>query len=170
MWWAMRLCFLLVTGIIFTFQASIAQEIKYSTPPVCINNNVICKNSNEIPTCLVLNSKVHIETTINEAGEKTNRFQPSCKNQFNDLIPSCFDLNSNLDEAPGGVVLECIEFVKCNSDEKSNKVIANCSGGKVPKCLGNNDLPNCEVEDVCKNNSIPVCDYIWEASAALNRG
>lgn len=171
MWWAKSLFLLFTIEMIFSCNISLAQGIQYSTPPVCIKNKVICSNSNEVPTCLVLHPKVHIENILNVDGKNMNRYQPSCKGLYNNLVPSCIDIYSKhstkLVDAPTDVILDCVEFVKCYSKKDSKKIISECSNGKVPKCLGDNDLPNCAEENICKNNSLAICDYIWEANASI---
>lgn len=142
---------------------SFAQTIKYSMGPACKNSKVACPNSNEIPTCIVLSPRVHLD--INE--KLANRYEPSCDVDSDNIQPGCID--TFLKEETGSkfisdVVVECIEKVKCQSDKNTNKLIATCSGGKAAKCLGSDNIPDCENDSVCGNSSIPVCDYVWQAN------
>ena len=140
-----------------------AQEIHYSFGPACDKNKIICKNPSEVPTCLVLNPRVHIEETEDKDGNKVNRFQPSCSAYEEGMFPTCVDITQN-NQPAFGVSLECVEFVKC-SISNDNKSTPSCSGDKAPKCLGGNDEPSCETASICDGHSVPVCDYIWQASA-----
>ena len=144
---------------------SFAQELKYSTRPVCQNNNVICRDSNEVAVCLSLDRKVHIETTTLATGEKVNRFQPSCGAFADNLLPYCIDIAEDGEPYAKNAVLECIEFVNCSAGEKNNT--GQCSDGKVPACLGDYKEPNCTAtaENICENGAIPVCELRWQASA-----
>ncbi len=144
--------------------ANAAQEIHYSFGPACDKNKVICKNPSEVPTCLVLNPRVHVDDIEDENGNKINRFQPSCSAYEEDMFPTCVDVTQ--DNKPAfGVSLECVEFVKCEASKDENKLIPSCSGNKAPKCLGGNDEPSCETASICDGHSVPICDYIWQASA-----
>ena len=152
-----------VLGFFLSFlscQNTFAQEIKYSVGPSCSGEKVICKNPDEVPTCVTLNPKVHIET-VNYKENEVNRFQPTC---FNNTTPLCIDIGHDGQIAGDNVVIECIEFVKCEAGEDdSNLLEAVCSNGKTPKCLGSTRTPNCNSDSIC-NDSIPVCDFIWQAS------
>ncbi len=148
-----------------SYARNIKQKIKYSKPPHCTNNIVTCSNPNEIPTCLVLDPKIHMEIITVSTGKTFNKFQPYCENHPENLIPTCLDINNYKLVSTKNTFVECIEFVKCAKDNKSQKPIAVCSSGRVPKCLGSSSEPNCEADKICKVG-IPVCDYIWEASGA----
>ena len=167
--WTRKFLFIFFVQIllILNFSFSFAQQIKYSVKPFCKQNKVICSNPNEVPTCLVLDPKIHLETINNVNEEKINRFQPSCGRYAENLSPNCVDVTQDKNATVNGVVLECVEFIKCKHDETTNKLTAVCSGDKVPKCLGHDDGPNCETNTVCKGGSVPICDYIWQANALL---
>lgn len=162
MGWIKRLSYVFIIGIVLCCRISFAQEIKYSIGPICKNNKVICTSSNETPTCVVLNPKIHLETITSESGIKTNRFQPYCDAYPSNLLPTCIDLNMQ-GKIARGVVVDCVELVKCKINKDTNKLAATCTSGKIPKCLGNDSTPNCEAEALCRNASIPVCDYAWQA-------
>ncbi len=160
--WISTIFFLVCILYFSTFSnLSYAGEIHYSIGPTCSNSNVICKNPNEIPTCLSLNPRIHIETIKDANGNDVNRFQPSCGEDS--LSPTCIDVAQNIPAK--GITLECIEFVKCQISENKNELIPQCSGGKVPQCLGSDKEPACGDSTICGNNAIPICDYIWQASA-----
>ena len=161
----------MIKGLLFVFfiaiflsilfcNLSFAQELQYSFGPICNNNKVTCKNSNEVPTCLALASdlspRIHIETTK----EGANRFQPACGAYPYDSIATCIDVETG--EFAKDVIVECIEPVKCQLDKNTNKAFANCSSGRVPKCLGSDSEPNCADVSLC-GNGVPYCDEIWEA-------
>lgn len=159
-----RLLLLCVCGYFLSSNISFAQEIKYSLGPVCKNNKVICTNPDEIPICVALSPRIHLKTTTDINGEKINRYQPSCGQYSDNLSPTCIDINEDNETIPDGVILECVEFVKCEIDSKTNKLYASCSNGKMPKCLGNNLNPDCSLETICTNDALPICDYVWEAN------
>lgn len=150
-------------GFLSFFSASFAQSIKYSIGPFCSSNNVICTNPSEVPTCLVLNPKIRVETMQGKDGSKVNRFQPVCSASTDKMLPSCIDVSTDEEVSVEDVVLECVEFVQCQTNQNTNKLTAYCSEGKVPRCLGSDNVPNCESDTICKNDSIPICDYVWQA-------
>lgn len=150
--------------VIFLFNnITFAKEIKYTTGPFCNGKKISCRRATEIPTCLRLDPMVHLEVVGNIDGRIINRFQPSCRTYSRGFKPDCIDLNKKGKSVSEGVTLECIEFVQCKFDKDRNKLIPFCSDGKIPKCLGGDETPNCELETICNDGSIPVCDYIWEA-------
>lgn len=161
--------FLQTIILLFIIQAfivcnnSYAQTIKYSMGPSCKGNKIVCPNLNEVPTCISLNPRVHLD--VNE--KSLNRYEPSCGFGSDNSKPGCVDAlaeESNFKFIPD-VVVECIEKAKCEVDKDTNKLVTSCSGGKLAKCLGSDNTPNCANEFVCGNNSsIPVCDYIWQAN------
>lgn len=162
--------FLQTIILLFVFQAfivcnnSYAQTIKYSMGPSCKGSKVVCPNLNEVPTCIVLNPRVHLD--MNE--KLSNRYKPSCGFDLDSSQPGCVDIfvgeeaNSKFAQ---DVVVECIEKAKCEVDKDTNKLITSCSNGKIAKCLGSDNTPNCANDFVCGNNSsMPVCDYVWQAN------
>lgn len=159
-----RLFFVSCLGIFFLPCHSMAQEIKYSLGPPCIKNTVTCLDNNEIPTCLDLNLKVHLDTISSVTGEKINRYQPSCGIYPDNLLPFCIDTTQESELPAKNVVLECIEFIKCQ--KQGDQLVPNCSEGKVARCLGDVNPPSCTSENLCKNGSIPICEHehIWQAS------
>lgn len=162
-----------ILGIYFLLficlNTSFAKNIQYTTPPFCNSNKVICKNSNEVPVCLVLNPKVHIESLLDYNNKKILRYHPSCNGDPENLLPVCLDKTDNK-KASKEVVIECIEYARCSIDKDTNSLSAICSSGKVAKCLGTNSEPNCNDENICRNDSIPVCDYVWHAYVPFQRG
>ena len=164
MYCAKRISFVLTAGIFLFCNASYAQ-MKYSRGPICKDNEIVCADPDTVARCYVLDPKIHEEIIINQEGERVNRFQPSCGDYPDNLLPTCVNEEGKVAQ---GVVLDCIEPVKCQLDTNNNKLVAVCSNGKVPKCLGNDNTPNCEAktpEIICKDQSVPaICDYIWEAT------
>lgn len=158
-----KILILLFVGFILSVNLSYAQNIKYSVGPVCNGEKVYCKGSNEVPICIVLNPKIHIESIELEGGNKINRFQPLCNGDEDNLQLRCIDLLAKSVVESENVVVECFEQVKCVKD--SYKLIAFCEGGKIPKCLGSDNEPNCNSETLCSGKSIPVCDYVWQVDA-----
>ena len=151
----------------FLFSISYAQEIKYSLGPYCKDKIVACRNPNEISVCLVLNPRVHLERV---SGKKINRYQPSCSAYKNNVQPVCVDIGGVGYKIIEGVVIECIEDVKCQKDATKSKLTAFCPSGKIPKCLGSDNNPDCEAESLCDGNAVPVCDYVWEANVPIHGG
>lgn len=160
-----RLSLVFLLGFFLTCNVSFARQVGYSVGPVCRNNKVICKNPNEVPTCLKLEPRIHLEIEDYVNGERINRYQPSCGNSPNDLRPKCIDTDQDGYVVAKDVTLECVEYIQCKNSVASNKLAAFCSEGKLPKCLGDDNEPNCNSESVCENNSVPMCDYSWQASA-----
>lgn len=157
--------------LLFTsLDACFAKNIKYSIGPTCNKNKVICKNQNELPVCLVLNPRVRIETITDYKNSKLLRYQPSCGRNPDNLQPACMDIINGKKVNSNEVVLECVEFAKCEIDQSTNRLGAVCSSGKVAKCLGTNNKPNCNSESICRNDSLPVCDYEWQAFVPFQRG
>ena len=134
-------------GILLSLSVN-AQEIKYSMGPKCNGSEVIC-GSNEVPVCLFLESGMRLVPSNAENLDK--KYIPFC---IAEAIPTCAEENGH--QAPDHVVIECVEFVQCLDKE------AHCSGGKIAKCLGNNDeLNGCN----CSDGSDPICDYpTWQIS------
>lgn len=161
------LSLVLVAGIFLSCPYTLAYELRYSVGPFCENNKVVCKNKNEIPSCFKLEPKVHIEFAHYINGEKKNRYQPAC-DFSSDSIPKCIDSVKDEIAVPGDVALECVEYLKCQTDKNTNKLVAVCSENKISKCLGGNGNPDCESDPVCGNGSIPVCDYTWQANASTS--
>ena len=159
------LFFLLLLTCVFLFGTSYAQDIKYSLGPKCKEKRVVCSNPNEMPVCIVLNPRVHIERV---SGKKINRYQPSCIGYKDNIQPVCVDIDSAGYKIAEGVVIECIENVQCQKDTLKNKLSAFCPSGKTPKCLGSENSPNCEADPLCDGNSVPVCDYVWQAKKFRN--
>ena len=159
-----RLFLVLSLLYFFSNNISFAQELKYSFGPVCKDNKVICRDSNEVPVCLAINNKVHIEKAVIH-GETVNQFQPTCSGYDDNSLPTCIDITEE-EQFAKNVVVGCIEKPKCQADENSNKLISVCSDGKLPKCLGDDSEPVCDIEahSICENG-IAVCDYTWEANA-----
>lgn len=147
-----------------------AKNIKYSIGPICNKNKVICKNQNELPVCLVLNPSVRVETITNYKNNQVVRYQPSCGRNPDNLQPTCVDIIDGRKVSSKEVVLECVEFAKCEIDQNTNKLTPICSSGKIAKCLGTNNKPNCNSESICRNGSLPVCDYEWQAFVPFQRG
>ncbi len=164
---AKGLIYLLLLLFIFQMHPCNAQELKYSLGPHCKEKKVICKNPDEVPVCLTLDPRVHIEKF---SGKEINRYQPSCVGHKNDIQPVCVDLDSNGYKIADGVVIECIENIKCKNDINKNKLTAYCQSGKTPKCLGSDSTPNCDAKSICEGNSVPICDYVWQANSLLNNG
>lgn len=156
-----RLILVFFVGILLSFQRSMASEIAYSIGPSCNENNeVICSNPNEVPTCIVLNPRVHVEYAYTENSTKTNRYSTVCV----DSIPTCFDQieeNQILDD----IVVECVEFAQCVANNDSDKPIPSCSKGKMAKCLGSENEPDCssQASNICEKG-VAVCDYTWQAN------
>ena len=165
MWRAKRLSLVVVVGFFLTCNVSFAKQVQYSIGPVCKNNKIVCKNPNEVPTCLKLDPKVHLELEDFVNGERINRYQPSCSNNPNNFRPKCIDTSQDSEIITEDVTLECVEYIQCKNDKDTNKLSTVCSDGKLPKCLGDDNEPNCNNETVCENNSVPVCDYTWQAYA-----
>lgn len=144
-------------------EPSFSQEIKYSLGPECKNHAVMCPNPNEIPTCIVLNPRIHLELVDKTTSQ--NRYEPSCGLNPNNSYPGCVDIS--VGEYGNGfisdVTIECLEPVKCEKNNETNKLVTACSNGKIAKCLGGSITPNCESSSLCEDGSIPVCDYVWEA-------
>lgn len=165
-----RLIFALLSGCLLFFLSnniSFAQAIKYSVGPVCKNGAVVCKNSNEAPTCLSLNPKVHLEKLSFADGEKINRYEPSCNSYPDNLFPNCTDIILGNKTPRKDIIVECVEFVKCQVDKNKGNLVPTCSDGKVAKCLGNNDMPSCTASEICGHGSVPICDYVWQANASF---
>ena len=149
-----RLFFVLFLGVILTFNYSFAyaNKIKYSMAPRCSGINVIC-DPNEKAVCLDLHPSVHIYLDGHEQNES---YYPSCENSSE---PRCVTKNG---EPTPNVTVDCVEFIKCEADEK-NIQVAKCSTGKTAKCIGNgNELNGCN----CSDGSNAICDYFWEISNA----
>ena len=161
------LFFLFLITFPFLFDSSYAQEIKYSISPYCKNKTVACRNLNEIPVCLVLDPRIHLEKI---SGTKINRYQPSCSGYKNNIQPVCVDIDGIGYKIAEGVVIECIENIQCHKDAAKNKLTAFCPSGRNPKCLGSDNSPNCEAESLCDGNSVPICDYAWEANISTHGG
>lgn len=132
--------------------------------PSCKGNKTVCPNPNEVPTCISLNPRVHLD--MNE--KLLNRYKPSCGFDSGNYQPGCLDTLSGEESSikfAKDVVIECIEKAKCELDKNTNKLITSCSNGKIAKCLGSDDVPNCANDFICGNNSsMPVCDYVWQAN------
>lgn len=145
--------------------SSYAREIKYSLGPICGEDEeeIICSNQYEVPTCVKLYPKVQWELITDANGNLVNNFKPSCQHQSQELLPSCVDINNGEKDPTGDRIVECIEFINCVLDEKENKLIPTCSSGKTPICLGSDSKPNCKLKTICEDGSIPACDYVWEA-------
>jgi hypothetical protein len=159
-----------LTAIIFTLLLAnpcFAEGIKYSVGPSCKDKKVICPNQNETPVCIVLDPRVHVEQTVNSLNKVVNRFEPSCGEEVNNFKIGCIDILNN-NEASNkfidNVSIDCIELVKCEKDKENNKISVSCSSGKMAKCLGSDDIPNCENDSMCVSDSLPVCDYVWQAN------
>ena len=151
--------FFILSIFMFTCNLSFAQTIKYTLGPTCKENKVICSGLNEVAVCLTINPKIKIET-ISFENHIQNKYEPTC-NVFPDIsLPGCIDKDSGL--LAKNAVIECVEFIKCEKDNLNNTT-ANCSQGKIPKCLGSDDLPDCNNKVLCANNAIPICDYTWQA-------
>lgn len=144
---------------LFTTAYNFAQNIKYSVGPVCKDKKVVCRLKSEEPVCVVLNPRVHVEKI--EVAGRINKFQPVCISYGGSFFPGCVDLTTSTYPHVKGVVVECIERVKCIKD--GNAAFAYCEDGKIPTCLGSDDKPDCLSSEICKDNSLPVCDYVWEA-------
>jgi len=153
----------LILSIVFISNFSQAYDLQYSIGPRCRNNKVICKNPNEVPTCLKLEPKVHIELVNYINGERKNRYEPFCDFP-NSSHPKCTDA-LDAKNVLKNVFLECVEYIQCKTNDINDKLAASCSSGKTPKCIGENNEPDCESETVCESNSLPVCDYTWQANA-----
>ncbi len=155
---------LIIFSFIFLATPVNAQEIKYSFGARCKENKVICANKNEVPVCTVLDPRIHIENYIKE-NQTVNRYEPSCGNEGNTFKPGCIDLlNTNENnELVDNVTIECIEIAKCEAN-KENKLSMACSDGKIAKCLGQEESPNCENNTICEDGALPICEYAWTAS------
>ncbi len=154
----------LVTGIIIllTCNISFAQEVKLSFGPTCESNKVICHDPNEVAVCLDTNSRIHLDKVLAN-GENIDQYEPSCSTYGGSVLPSCVDITEEERPAPSHIVIACIEFPQCKSDE--NKLAVVCSDGKIPKCLGGDEEPSCiSGESSSCKEGIPVCDYTWQAS------
>lgn len=161
-----KIIFLFISGIFLSFNISYAQTIKYSLGPICKEGKVLCTDPKEIPVCLALEPRIHLQTINSEGenGEKVNRFQPSCAETLRGVTPGCIDISDGNKVINDGVILECVELIQCSRDEATNKLTAYCSGGKRPICLGSSDIPDCEKEIACDSGAIPICDYVqWAA-------
>lgn len=154
-----NLFFLAIVVFLFSFDASFAQSVKYSVGPVCKDKKVVCKKTEEEPVCIVLNPKVHVEM-VNQFNN-INRYQPVCIGYEGDFFPSCIDLVTSKYPRAKGVIAECLERVSCKKG--NGAYIAYCNDGKVPKCLGSDNKPDCNSDRICEDKSLPVCDYVWEA-------
>ena len=163
----------LVLSLVYFLSINIAfaQELKYSFGPVCKNDKVICRDSNEVPVCLTINNKVHIEKAVVN-GEIVNQFQPTCSGYDDSSLPTCIDITEE-EQLAKNVVVGCIEIPKCKTNENNNQLVAVCSDGKMPKCLGDDSEPSCDIKveaglphlySACEKG-IAVCDYTWEAKA-----
>ncbi len=161
------LLFLLLLAFVFLYGTSYAQEIKYSLGPNCKEKKVVCSNPNEVPVCIALNPRVHIERV---SGKKINRYQPSCIGYKDNIQPVCVDIDGIGYKITEDVVIECIENIQCQKDASKNKLSAVCPSGKMPKCLGSENSPNCEADSLCDGNSVPICDYVWQANVLTNKG
>ena len=155
---------LLFFVFVLNFYSAFAQTLKYSKMPECENMSVICNNENEVPVCLTLFPKVHLEKIALNENYQINRFQPHCFTSIKSKSPSCFDLNTKNKMESSNIAVECIEFIKCKYDKNKNELIPTCSEGKTPRCLGNSSIPSCKNKTICNKESIPICDYIWQAS------
>lgn len=162
--------FLQVIMLLFILQAivvcnnSYAQTIKYSMGPSCKGNKIVCPNANEVPTCISLNPRVHVD--MNE--KLLNRYKPSCTFGLDNSQPGCVDTLGEESKFVSDVVIECVEKAKCELDKDLNKLVASCTGGKIAKCLGSDDTPNCSKDLICgSNTSMPVCEYVWQANVGL---
>lgn len=153
-----------IIGLFLTCSISYAHQVNYTVGPICKNNKVICKNPNEIPTCLKLEPKVHLELENFVNGEVINRYQPSCDSNPNNLSPKCIDPEDENQAIALNVTLDCVEYIQCKENKETKKLTEVCSGGKLPKCLGDDNEPNCNNNSVCVNNSVPVCEYTWQAN------
>ena len=122
---------------------------------------MICNNPSEVPVCIALNPRVHIERV---SGKKINRYQPSCIGYKENIQPVCVDIDGIGYKITKDVVIECIENIQCQKDPSKNKLTAFCPSGKTPKCLGSENSPNCEADSLCDGKSIPICDYVWQAN------
>ncbi|GEM_PF-2461487 len=159
-----KLFIILITGFVLSINVSFA-NIKYSVGPQCNGEKVLCKGQNEVPVCIILNPKVHIESVELVEGNKTNRYQPLCNGSEDNLYPGCIDLLTALPAKTRNVVVECFEQVKCVKNlEKS---IAFCEGGKIPQCLGSDSEPDCNSKTLCSGKSVPICDYMWQANTKV---
>ena len=163
-----RLYLVLLMGVLLTCKVSYAQQIRYSFGPVCKENKIICPDFNEIPVCLSTDSRVHVEQVIIN-DEKVDQYKPSCGALANDSMPTCLDVLKDGAIAPDHIVIACVEFPKCKLKETSNKLVAACSQGKIAKCLGDDEEPDCALGDnsVCRKG-VAVCDYTWQANAQEN--
>lgn len=160
-----RFSLVLIIGFFLSSSKSYAQQIKYSFGPACKENKVVCSGTNEVPVCIATDNGIHIQTIVLN-GQTLNQFQPSC-GAFNDsLLPTCIDIANEDQLAPKHIVVECVEFPKCSPKENDNKLVAVCSDGKLPKCLGDDSDPSCGLEtySTC-TKGIAVCDYTWQANA-----
>ena len=69
-----KILFLVLFAYLISCKASFAEELKYSFGPTCKDKQVICRNLNEEPVCIVLNPKVHFETiSFVSSSKKINR-------------------------------------------------------------------------------------------------
>lgn len=146
-----RLIFVFFVGVFFTSNIVFAQDerIKYSLGPRCNGNEVLC-DTDEEPVCLELSPVVYISTKRN-----LENYYPSCENSYS---PKC--LTHDGKAAPETVVLSCIEFVRCETDESATQ-IAKCNNGKEATCLGNNnELTGCN----CSDGTPAICEYQWQIS------
>jgi hypothetical protein len=159
-----KILFFLLSGFLLSVNISFA-NIKYSLGPQCNDEKVVCKGQNELPVCIVLNPKVHIESVELVEGSKVNRYQPLCNGAEDNLSPGCIDLLTASPARARNVVVECFEQVRCVKN--SQKLTAFCEGGKMPKCLGSDTEPDCNSKTLCSGKSIPVCDYVWQANAVI---
>ena len=157
-----RLWLVLGSLIYLTCNISFAQEIKLSFGPTCEGNKVICHDPNEVAVCFATDTRIHLEKVLTN-GESIDQYQPSCTNYDGNVLPTCVDVTQEGKLAPGHIFISCIEFPKCKNNE--DKLTAVCSGGKIAKCLGGDEEPNCALgEDSMCIKGIPTCDYTWQAS------
>ena len=162
--WVLSLTLIIIFQFIF-LDNSFAQEIKYSFGPVCKNSSVVCKGLNEVPTCIATDVGIHLQTVlIND--RQINKYQPSCGVFNNTSYPTCVDITRNGHIAPKHIVIECVEFPNCKQISQ-DKLIAVCSDGKIPKCLGDDEEPSCTLSanSFCRKG-VAVCDYTWQASVS----
>lgn len=153
---------IIIFTILFLASPSFANEIKYTLGPSCKNKNVICPNENEIPVCIVLDPRVHVEQILNSENHNINRFEPACGDEENFFKVGCIDTLSKNSRFAENVSIECVELVKCENE--NNKLSVSCSDGKIAKCLGSDETPSCDKNSICENDSLPVCDYVWQAN------
>ena len=152
--------FVLLLGLTVFFNPifSFANELKYSFGPRCNGNNLVC-DEHEEPVCLVIDPSVHFEDSGNN--NEAKQYLPTCNTWSN---PTCIDLETG-EMGSGNVIVECIEFVKCEISENQNEK-ATCSDNKTARCLGhNNELNGCN----CSDGTDPVCDWTWDTSTISSK-